>query len=81
MYAYRLKEESSKHNNKITIINTDQVELLQGQNIHLAKQLREVKSKLNELEKRKKNEQLSSIKYNTDIQKIESSLVSTFFKQ
>lgn len=81
MYAHRLKEKSSKHNNKITIINSDQVELLQEQNINLVKQLHEVKSKLNELEECKKNEQSNSNKYNTDIQKIESSLVSTFFKQ
>lgn len=81
MYAHRLKEHSSKHNNKITIINSDQVELLQEQNINLAKQLHEVKSKLNELEECKKNEHSSSTKYNIDIKKIESSLVSTFFKQ
>lgn len=80
MYAHRLIEQSSKHN-KITIINSDQVELLQEQNINLAKRLHEVKSKLNELEEHKKNEQSSSTKYNIDIKKIESSLVSKFFKQ
>lgn len=73
--VYRLKEEPLKCVNATRIIESNQVKLLQEQNVILAKQLQEIKLKLDELEQHKKKEEISSNKINNDLQKIETSLV------
>ncbi|KAF0758267.1 Uncharacterized protein FWK35_00012470 [Aphis craccivora] len=66
-----LKGESPNYINETKISERNQVQLLQEQNIDLAKQLEEIKSKLEKLERYKKAEQTYS-KKNDNLQKIDS---------
>jgi len=75
MNALRLKGESPNYINETKISERNQVQLLQEQNIDLAKQLEEIKSKLEKLERFKKAEQTYS-KKNDNLQKIDSLSVS-----
>jgi len=75
MNAFRLKGESSNYINETKISEHNQVQLLQEQNIDLAKQLEEIKSKLDKLERYKNAEQTYS-KKNDNFQKINSLSVS-----
>lgn len=76
MDAFRLKKESLNCMNETKICETSQIKLLQEQNIDLAKQLGEIKSKLDEFERYKKVEQTCSKDFDNNIQIIDSSLVS-----
>jgi len=76
MDAFRLKRESLNCMNEIKISESSQIKLLQEQNIDLAKQLGEIKSKLDEFERYKKIEQICSKEIDNNIQIIDSSLVS-----
>lgn len=75
MNAFRLKGESPNYKNETKISERNQVQLLQEQNIDLAKQLVEIKSQLDKLERYKNAEQTYSKKYD-NLQKINSSSVS-----
>lgn len=75
MNDFRLKRESPNYINETKISECNQVQLLQEQNIDLAKQLVEIKSKLDKLERYKKAEQ-TYLKENDNLQKINSLSVS-----
>jgi len=75
MDAFRLKIESLNSLNESKISESNQIKLLQEQNIDLAKQLGEIKSKLDELEGYKKVEQICSKEIDNNLQ-IDFSLVS-----
>lgn len=64
------------HNNENRTIESNQVKLLQEQNIELAKQLQEIKFKINELEKYKEIKQVSIKEKDNNHQIIESNMVS-----
>ncbi|XP_025197334.1 uncharacterized protein LOC112596071 [Melanaphis sacchari] len=66
-----LKSESLNYINETKISECSQVKLLQEQNFDLAKQLMEIKSKLDELEGYKKAEQTCTKKLNYNLQKID----------
>jgi len=76
MDGFRLKRESLNCMNETKISESNQIKLLQEQNIDLAKQLGEIKSKLDELEGYKKVEQSCSKEIDYNIQKVGSSVVS-----
>lgn len=75
MNPNRLEEESLKFGDKTRIIETNKVELLQQQNKELAKQLLEIKSKVDVIEGHKQVQLISSDQIDNNLQKIESSLV------
>lgn len=75
MNPNRLEEESLKLEDKTRIIETNKVELLQQQNKELAKQLLEIKSKVDVIEEHKQVQLISSDQIDNNLQKIESSLV------
>jgi len=75
-HFYRLKESLEHIDKQVTVIEPNQVKLLQEQNITLAKQLQEIKWILDELKEFKTIEQINSNKINNDnIERIEISLV------
>lgn len=73
MNIYRLNEEPMKHTGEI--IQSNLIKQLQEQNVDLAKQLQEIKSKLDELEACKTNEPTSLKNNNNNFQKNDSSMV------
>lgn len=77
MDDFRLKRESLNCINETKIKECNQVQLLQEQNIDLARQLGEIKSKLDRLEGYKIVEQACSNKIDYNLQRTESSLVSS----
>lgn len=74
MNSNRVEEESLKLENK-TRIESNKVELLQQQNEELAKQLQEIKSKVDVIEGYKQVQLTSSDQIDNNLQRIESSLV------
>lgn len=75
-HLYRLKNKSMNFIDETKTFESNQIKLLQEQNIDLAKQLQDIKSKLDELQEYKKIEQTSSKKFDDNIQQIETLLVS-----
>jgi len=75
MDAFRLKVESFNCMNETKISESNQIKLLQEQNIDLAKHLGDIKSKLDELEGYKKVEQICSKVIVNNLQ-IDFSLIS-----
>lgn len=75
MDVYRLNEESLNNTREIKITESCQVKQLQEQIINLAKQLQEIKSKLDESERFKTNEQTNLKNIDNNSQIFESSLV------
>lgn len=73
---YRLKEESIKNIDEIKNIDSNQVKILQEQNINLTKQVQNIQLKLDELKEFKKNEQTSPKIMDNSLQRIESSMVN-----
>lgn len=76
MNLYRLKNKSINCIDENKTIEYNQIKLPQEQNIDLAKQLQDIKSKLDEFQDYKKIEQTNSKKIDCNIQQIETSLVS-----
>lgn len=79
MNFYRLKEEPIKHIDETKMIDSNQVKILQDQNINLTKQIQEIQLKLDELKESKKNEQCSPKRMDNTLHRIETSLVSEHF--
>ncbi|XP_025416615.1 putative uncharacterized protein DDB_G0290989 isoform X2 [Sipha flava] len=69
-----LKEKSIKNIDETNIIDSNQVKMLQEQNINLTKQVQNIQLKLDELKEFKKNEQSSPKIMDYSLQRIESSL-------
>lgn len=76
MIIYRLKEKPMNHFDEIKNIDSNQVKILQEQNINLTKQIQEIQLKLDEIKEFKKKEQSSPKKKDNSLHRIESSLVS-----
>lgn len=64
------------HNNENRTVESNQVKLLQEQNIELAKQLQEIKFKINKLEKYKEITQVNIKEKDNNHQTVESNMVS-----
>lgn len=76
MNLCRLKNKSINCIDENKTIEYNQIKLPQEQNIDLAKQLQDIKSKLDEFQDYKKIEQTNSKNIDNNIQQIETSLVS-----